>query len=253
MIEIKNVSKSFEGRQVLKNINVVFSSGNCNLIIGLSGSGKTVLMKTLVGLFKPEKGDVLYDDRVFTQMSIKQQVSVRKDMGMIFQGGALFDSMNIEENVMFPIRMFQKNSYSKMVDKVNFSLERVNLKGINKMMPSELSGGMKKRVAIARAIAAQPRYLFCDEPNSGLDPQTSILIDKLIYDITHEYNITTIINTHDMNSVVEIGEKIVYLHNGELWWQGDNKNVLESDNKELNDFIFCTALTKKIKEKNENK
>ena len=253
MIEVKKVSKSFEGREVLKNINVVFSPGNCNLIIGLSGSGKTVLMKTLVGLFKPEKGDVLYDNRVFTQMSIKQQVSVRKDMGMIFQGGALFDSMNIEENVMFPIRMFQKDSYTKMVDKVNFSLERVNLKGINKMMPSELSGGMKKRVAIARAIAAQPRYLFCDEPNSGLDPQTSILIDKLIYDITHEYNITTIINTHDMNSVVEIGEKIVYLHNGELWWQGDNKNVLESDNKELNDFIFCTALTKKIKEKNENK
>ena len=253
MIEVKNVSKSFEDLQVLKNMNIVFSPGNCNLIIGLSGSGKTVLMKTLVGLFKPNIGDVLYDNRVFTQMSIKDQVDVRKDMGMIFQGGALFDSMNIEENVMFPIRMFQRASYAKMVDKVNFSLERVNLKGINKMMPSELSGGMKKRVAIARAIAAKPKYLFCDEPNSGLDPQTSILIDKLIYDITHEYNITTIINTHDMNSVVEIGERIVYLHNGELWWQGDNKNVLESDNKELNDFIFCTALTKKIKEKNENK
>lgn len=253
MIEVKNVSKSFDDKQVLKNINVVFSPGKCNLIIGLSGSGKTVLMKTLVGLFKPEDGDVLYDNRVFTQMSIKEQVDVRKDMGMIFQGGALFDSMSIEENVMFPIRMFQRASYAKMVDRVNFSLERVNLKGINKMMPSELSGGMKKRVAIARAIAAQPKYLFCDEPNSGLDPQTSILIDKLIYDITHEYNITTIINTHDMNSVVEIGERIVYLHNGELWWQGDNKNVLESDNKELNDFIFCTALTKKIKEKNENK
>ncbi|MFA6199507.1 MAG: ATP-binding cassette domain-containing protein [Bacteroidales bacterium] len=253
MIEIKNVSKSFDDIQVLKDINTVFPPGECSLIIGQSGSGKTVLMKTIVGLHKPNVGDVLFDNRVFTQMSTKQQIDVRKDMGMVFQGGALFDSMSIEENIMFPIRMFQRESYAKMLNKVNFSLERVNLKGINKMKPSELSGGMKKRVAIARAIAAQPKYLFCDEPNSGLDPQTSIVIDKLIYDITHEYNITTIINTHDMNSVVEIGDNIVYLHNGELWWKGNNKNVLESDNIELNDFVFCTALTKKIKEKNENK
>ncbi len=182
-------------------------------------------------------------------MTIHEQIDVRKEMGMVFQAGALFDSMNVEENVMFPIRMFQKTSRAKMLEQVNLSLERVNLKGVNKMMPSELSGGMKKRVAIARAIAVKPKYLFCDEPNSGLDPQTSILIDKLILDITQEYNITTIINTHDMNSVVEIGQRIYYLHKGELWWQGDNKNVLTSDNKELNDFIFCTSLTKKIKEK----
>jgi phospholipid/cholesterol/gamma-HCH transport system ATP-binding protein len=253
MIEIKNISKSFEGRQVLKNINIQFAKGKCNLIIGQSGSGKTVLMKTLVGLHSPDEGEVMFGNRVFNKMTTTQQIDVRKEMGMVFQAGALFDSMTIEENVMFPIRMFQRTSYGKMLEQVNVCLERVNLKGINKMMPSELSGGMKKRVAIARAIAAKPKYLFCDEPNSGLDPQTSILIDELISDITHEYNITTIINTHDMNSVVEIGERIYYLHHGELWWQGDNKNVLNSDNKELNDFIFCTALTKKIKEKNDNK
>ncbi|MCK9163119.1 MAG: ATP-binding cassette domain-containing protein [Bacteroidales bacterium] len=253
MVELVNVSKSFDGRQILKNVNIKFAQGKCNLIIGLSGSGKTVLMKTLVGLHKPDYGDVLYDGKAFNKMSASGQIDVRKYIGMVFQAGALFDSMTIEENVMYPIRMFQKTSYPKMLERVNFSLERVNLKGVNKMMPSELSGGMKKRVAIARAIAAKPKYLFCDEPNSGLDPQTSILIDELIYDITHEYNITTIINTHDMNSVVEIGEQIYYLHKGELWWQGDNENVLNSDNKELNDFVFCTALTKKIKQQSEKK
>ncbi|MDD4703217.1 MAG: ATP-binding cassette domain-containing protein [Bacteroidales bacterium] len=253
MIEVINISKSFEDKEVLRNINIQFAKGKCNLIIGQSGSGKTVLMKTLVGLFKPDEGEIRYGGRIFNKMTIQEQIDVRKDMGMVFQAGALFDSMNIEENVMFPIRMFQRTSHAKMLQQVNLCLERVNLKGINKMMPSELSGGMKKRVAIARAIAAKPKYLFCDEPNSGLDPQTSILIDELISDITHEYNITTIINTHDMNSVVEIGEKIYYIHKGELWWEGDNKHVLDTDNKELNDFIFCTALTKKIKEKNENK
>ncbi|MDD2488255.1 MAG: ATP-binding cassette domain-containing protein [Bacteroidales bacterium] len=253
MVELVNVSKSFDGKQILKNINIKFAQGKCNLIIGLSGSGKTVLMKTLVGLHLPEQGDVLYGGNAFNKMSVEEQINVRKYIGMVFQGGALFDSMTIEENVMYPIRMFQKSSYHEMLDKVNFSLERVNLKGVNKMMPSEISGGMKKRVAIARAIAAKPKYLFCDEPNSGLDPQTSILIDELIYDITHEFNITTIVNTHDMNSVVEIGEQIYYIHKGELWWQGDNKNVLSSTNKELNDFIFCTALTKKIKQQSENK
>lgn len=249
MVEIRNIYKSFDGKQILKNINIQFAKGKCNLIIGQSGSGKTVLMKTLVGLFKPDEGEVIFGNRVLNKMTIHEQIDVRKEMGMVFQAGALFDSMNVEENVMFPIRMFQKTSRAKMLEQVNLSLERVNLKGVNKMMPSELSGGMKKRVAIARAIAVKPKYLFCDEPNSGLDPQTSILIDKLILDITQEYNITTIINTHDMNSVVEIGQRIYYLHKGELWWQGDNKNVLTSDNKELNDFIFCTSLTKKIKEK----
>ena len=253
MVELVNVSKSFDGRQILKNINIKFVQGQCNLIIGLSGSGKTVLMKTLVGLHQPDEGDILFDDKVFNKMSASEQIDVRKYIGMVFQAGALFDSMTIEENVMYPLRMFQRASYEKMLERVNFCLERVNLKGVNKMMPSELSGGMKKRVSIARAIAAKPKYLFFDEPNSGLDPQTSILIDELIYDITHEYDITTIINTHDMNSVVEIGENICYLHKGELWWQGNNKNVFESDNKELNDFVFCTALTKKIKEKSENK
>ncbi|MDR0972055.1 MAG: ATP-binding cassette domain-containing protein [Bacteroidales bacterium] len=249
MISLINVSKTLEGKQILKNINIDFNQGECNLIIGQSGSGKTVLMKTIVGLIKPDIGDVLFDGNAFNKMTAVKQIDVRKYMGMVFQGGALFDSMNVEENVMFPIRMFQRSSRAKMLNRVNFSLERVNLKGINKMMPSDLSGGMKKRVAIARAIAINPKYLFCDEPNSGLDPQTSILIDNLIYDITHEYNITTIINTHDMNSVVEIGENINYIHNGEIWWKGNNKNVLESDNKELNDFVFCSALTKKIKEK----
>jgi phospholipid/cholesterol/gamma-HCH transport system ATP-binding protein len=253
MIELVNISKSFEGKQILKDINIKFAKGKCNLIIGQSGSGKTVLMKTLVGLHSPDTGEVLFGGRIFNKMTIEQQIDVRKEMGMVFQAGALFDSMNIEENVMFPIRMFQKSSRGKMLDKVNLCLDRVNLKGVNKMMPSELSGGMRKRVAIARAIAADPKYLFCDEPNSGLDPQTSILIDDLISDITHELNITTIINTHDMNSVVEIGENIIYLHQGQLWWQGDKKNVLNTDNKELNDFIFCTALTKKIKENNDKK
>jgi phospholipid/cholesterol/gamma-HCH transport system ATP-binding protein len=253
MIELVNISKSFEGKQILKDINIKFAKGKCNLIIGQSGSGKTVLMKTLVGLHSPDTGEVLFGGRIFNKMTIEQQIDVRKEMGMVFQAGALFDSMNIEENVMFPIRMFQKSSRGKMLDKVNLCLDRVNLKGVNKMMPSELSGGMRKRVAIARAIAADPKYLFCDEPNSGLDPQTSILIDDLISDITHELNITTIINTHDMNSVVEIGENIIYLHQGQLWWQGDKKNVLITDNKELNDFIFCTALTKKIKENNDKK
>lgn len=253
MVELVNVSKSFDGKSVLKDINIKFHKGKCNLIIGLSGSGKTVLMKTLVGLHQPDKGNVLYGGRAFNQMTPSQQIDIRKYIGMVFQAGALFDSMNIEENVMYPIRMFQKDSYLKMLKRVNFSLERVNLKGVNKMMPSELSGGMRKRVAIARAIAAKPKYLFCDEPNSGLDPQTSILIDELISDITHEYDITTIINTHDMNSVVEIGEQIYYLHKGELWWEGSNENVLESDNKELNEFVFCTALTKKIRKNRENK
>jgi phospholipid/cholesterol/gamma-HCH transport system ATP-binding protein len=252
MIKVEHLSKYFNGRKVLDDINTEFLPGKCNLIIGKSGSGKTVFMRTLVGLFQPEEGFVSFDDRVLAKMSKSQKIDVRKDMGVIFQEGALFDSMTVEENILFPIRMFKNQKKKVMVERVNYCLERVNLSEVNNMYPSELSGGMRKRVAIARAIAARPKYLFCDEPNSGLDPQTSILIDNLIMDLTREFNMTTIINTHDMNSVMEIGENILYIHEGKLWWQGNKENVLFSDNKELNDFIFCSALTKRIKEK-ENK
>ena len=247
MIEVKNVSKYFDQRKVLHNINTTFQPGKCNLIIGQSGSGKTVLMKCLVNLYTPEEGKIFFNQRDFLAIPKHQKVDVRKDIGMLFQGGALFDSMTVEENIMFPIRMFQPTGIKEMKDRVDFCLNRVNLSGINAMYPAQLSGGMQKRVAIARAIAANPKYLFCDEPNSGLDPQTAILIDRLIAEITHEYNITTIINTHDMNSVIEIGESIIFIHKGEIWWKGSNKDVLTSDNTELNDFIFCTALTQKLR------
>lgn len=249
MIRVENISKYFGQHKVLDNIDTVFEEGKCNLIIGKSGSGKTVLMKCLVGLIYPDEGYIHFDNRILRQLSKKEKVNLRKDIGMLFQGGALFDSMNVEENVMFPIRMFQKSDYKTMRARVDFCLERVNLSGINKLFPSELSGGMQKRVAIARAIAAQPRYLFCDEPNSGLDPQTSIVIDKLIQEITKEYKMTTVINTHDMNSVMEIGENINFIYEGKLWWKGDLNVILETDNKELNDFIFCSALTKKLKKR----
>ncbi len=248
MIRVENLSKYFGEKKVLDNINTEFETGKCNLIIGKSGSGKTVLMKCLVSLYTPDEGFIHFDDRILRHLNKKEKVNLRKDIGMLFQGGALFDSMNIEENVMFPIRMFQRSDYKSMKKRVDFCLERVNLKGINKQYPSEISGGMQKRVAIARAIATQPKYLFCDEPNSGLDPQTSIVIDQLIKEITHEYNITTVVNTHDMNSVMEIGENINYIHQGKLWWKGNLNNVLNTDNKELNDFIFCTALTKRLKQ-----
>lgn len=247
MIEVRGLYKSFSGNEVLKDINLEFLPGVCNLIIGGSGSGKTVLMKSIVGLHKPEKGEVIYDGRVFNTMTPSQQIDIRKEIGMIFQAGALFDSMNVEENVLFPLIMFRNQSRREMKKRVDFCLDRVNLSGSNKLMPSELSGGMKKRVAIARAIAIEPRYLFCDEPNSGLDPQTAILIDNLIMDITKEFNITTIINTHDMNSVFEIGERIAYIYQGELWWEGSKDNVLNTDNKELNNFVFSSALTKRAK------
>lgn len=249
MIKVSHVSKYFDNRQVLKDITTEFLPGKCNLIIGKSGSGKTVLLRTIAGLYQPEEGFVSYDDRILSNMSREQKIDVRKDIGFIFQEGALFDSMTVEENVMFPIRMFYPKKRRVMIERVNYCLQRVNLKGVNKLFPAQLSGGMRKRVAIARAIAAEPKYLFCDEPNSGLDPQTSIVIDNLIMDITKEYNMTTIVNTHDMNSVVEIGENIIYIHEGYLHWQGDKNNILSSDNKELNDFVFCSALTKKIKEK----
>lgn len=248
MIRVENLSKYFGEKKVLNQISTTFETGKCNLIIGKSGSGKTVLMKCLVSLYTPDEGYIHFDDRILRHLNKKEKVNLRKDIGMLFQGSALFDSMNIEENVMFPIRMFQLSDYKTMKKRVDFCLERVNLRGINKQFPSEISGGMQKRVAIARAIATQPKYLFCDEPNSGLDPQTSIVIDQLIKEITHEYNITTVVNTHDMNSVMEIGENINYIHQGQLWWKGSNENVLNSDNKELNDFIFCSALTKRLKQ-----
>jgi len=247
MIEAANISKSFGEKEILKNISVQFEKGITNLIIGRSGSGKTVLMKCLVGLFNVDKGNIFFDDRDFSNMSIKEKRDIRQELGMLFQGGALFDSMTVEQNVMFPLSMFTKKSIEEKLERVNFCLKRVNLENSNKLFPSELSGGMIKRVAIARAISLQPKYLFCDEPNSGLDPMTSGVIDNLISEITHEYQITTVINTHDMNSVLEIGEKIVFINNGELWWGGTNQNVLKTNNKELNDFIFATELTRRLK------
>jgi phospholipid/cholesterol/gamma-HCH transport system ATP-binding protein len=250
MIEVVNISKSFEGKKVLDNVSVKFERGKTNLIIGQSGSGKTVLMKCIIGLLPIDSGTILYDDRCFSEMSLNEQKLIRQEIGMMFQGGALFDSMNVEENVMFPINMFTSNSYEEKRDRVNFCLHRVNLENVNKLYPSELSGGMKKRVAIARAIAMNPRYLFCDEPNSGLDPKTSIVIDNLISEITDEYQITTLINTHDMNSVMEIGDKISFIHKGQLWWEGSSADILSADNEEIEDFIYATELMRLLRKKN---
>jgi len=247
MIEANNVSKSFGEHLVLDNVSCRFEEGMCNLIIGQSGSGKTVLMKCLVGLFEIDKGNVEYDGRVFSKMSFDEMKVIRQEIGMMFQGGALFDSMNVEENIMFPLSMFTDQSLEEKLERANFCLSRVRLENVNKLFPAELSGGMKKRVAIARAIAMNPRYLFCDEPNSGLDPLTANVIDNLISEITQEYNITTVINTHDMNSVIEIGDKIAYVHKGKLWWEGNKDTILKSDNPELNEFVFATELTRKLK------
>lgn len=248
MIEAINITKSFiGGRTVLKNISSKFEKGKTNLIIGQSGSGKTVFMKCLVGLLEVDEGQVLYDNRDFSKMNEKDRRHIRKEIGMLFQGAALFDSMTVEENVMFPLNMFTEKSMEEKLERVNFCLKRVNIINANKLFPSEISGGMKKRVAIARAISMNPRYLFCDEPNSGIDPKTSILIDNLISEITKEYEITTVINTHDMNSVVEIGEKIAFIYKGQLWWEGTNEEILHTDNQEINDFVYATELLRKLK------
>lgn len=247
MIEARNIYKSFNDKQVLKDISVRFEKGKTNLIIGQSGSGKTVLMKCLVGLHEVDQGDILFDERNFSEMSFKKRKSIRKEIGMLFQGGALFDSQTVEENVMFPLTMYTDQSMEEKKERVNFCLNWVNLENANKLYPAELSGGMVKRVAIARAISMNPDYLFCDEPNSGLDPHTSGVIDDLIQRLTYEFQITTVVNTHDMNSVIKIGDSISYLYNGELWWTGDKDQILHTDNKELNDFVFDTELTKRLK------
>ncbi len=247
MIKVENVIKSFEGRDILKNISTEFGTGQTNLIIGRSGSGKTVLLKSLVGLHEVDKGAIYYDDICFSTLDFRARKAIRKDVGMIFQGGALLDASTVAENVKLPLDLFTDQSEEEKMERVNLCLKRVNLENAHKLYPSELSGGMIKRAAIARAIVLNPRYLFCDEPNSGLDPQTSIVIDNLISDITKEYNITTIINTHDMNSVMEIGEKVVFIYEGQKWWEGTKDDILHADNRELNDFVFASAMAKRAK------
>ncbi len=247
MIRAEHIVKSFDGRVVLDDVSVAFETGKTNLIIGRSGSGKTVLLKTLVGLHEPDAGDVWYDDVNFTELGFRDRKAVRKDIGMIFQGGALLDSSTVEENVRLPLDLFTRQSAAEKRERVDFCLQRVRLENANRLYPAELSGGMIKRVAIARAIVMNPRYLFCDEPNSGLDPQTSIVIDNLIHEITEEYGITTIVNTHDMNSVMEIGQKIVYIHEGRKWWEGTKEDILHADNPELNAFVFASAMAKRAK------
>ncbi|WP_298339494.1 ATP-binding cassette domain-containing protein [uncultured Algibacter sp.] len=247
MIEVNNLHKSFGDVEVLKGISTSFEKGKTNLIIGQSGSGKTVFLKCLLGLFEYEEGAIAYDGKIFSQLSEDEKRNIRAQIGMVFQGSALFDSMTIAENVMFPLQMFTKQSKSEMEDRVDFVLKRVNLPDAHSKMPSEASGGMQKRVAIARAIVNNPKYLFCDEPNSGLDPKTAIVIDNLIQEITDEYQITTVINSHDMNSVMEIGEKIVFLRHGLKAWEGSNKTIFKTDNEVVTDFVYSSNLFKKVR------
>jgi phospholipid/cholesterol/gamma-HCH transport system ATP-binding protein len=248
MIEVKNIKKGFGDRTVINDVSAVFQTGKCNLIIGTSGSGKTVLMKCLVGLFEPDSGDINYDGMDFSAMNEEHRKGLRQSIGMLFQGSALFDSMTVEQNILFPLDMFTKGTPGEKMKRVDAVLDRVNLQGANKKFPAEISGGMKKRVGIARAIVLNPKYLFCDEPNSGLDPQTSLLIDKLIKEITTEYNITTVVNTHDMNSVMEIGDHIMYMYQGNKEWEGNNKEIIFSKNKLLNDFIFASEFLRDAKD-----
>jgi phospholipid/cholesterol/gamma-HCH transport system ATP-binding protein len=247
MIRVENLHKEFDGKEVLKGISIEYKAGECSLIIGASGSGKTVLLKNLVGLHTPTSGEIWYDDKAFTTLKEKQRKELRKEMGMLFQGSALFDFATVEENIMFPMDFFTDWSKEEKLDRANFCLKRVHLENANKKYPNELSGGMQKRVGIARAIALNPKYLFCDEPNSGLDPTTSIVIDRLIQEITQEYNITTVINTHDMNSVMEIGDKIGFIYQGQKLWEGSYKEILTSDCKELNDFVFASNMAKQLR------
>ncbi len=251
MIELKNINKSFNGRHITQNFSCSFEQGKTNLIIGESGSGKTVLLKCIVGLTEVDSGEVLFNGRDFLKMGSREKQNLRKEIGMLFQGGALFDSKTVEENIIFPLAMFTTMTEKEQKDRAEFCLSRVNLKDAGNLYPSELSGGMKKRVAIARAIAPNPHYLFCDEPNSGLDPKTSILIDKLIKEITEEFQMTTIVITHDMNSVMEIGEKVIFICNNQKWWEGTNKTILNTDNKELQDFIYVSKFLLELKNKAE--
>ena len=249
MISVENINKHFGENHVLKNVSFVFEPGKTNLIIGESGSGKTTLLKVMIGLHEANSGVVNYNERNFTEMNFKARKELRKEIGMLFQGGALFDYMSVQENIIFPLNMFAEKSEAENLERVNFCLNRVNLENTNHLLPSELSGGMKKRVAIARAIALNPKYLLCDEPNSGLDPKTAILIDNLIQEITEEYNITTIVNSHDMNSVMEIGDKIAFIHQGKIWWTGNKDDLMTSENQELNDFVFASKLFKRLRQK----
>ncbi|MBC5619822.1 ABC transporter ATP-binding protein [Butyricimonas hominis] len=249
MIQAEGVCKSFDKKEVLSDINAVFEPGKVNMIIGKSGSGKTVLLKSLIGLHTIDAGRILYDNRDITVMNSNQLKEIRKELGVVFQGGALFDSLTVLENVKFPLNLFSAMSEKEKIERAIFCLKRVNLENVENLYPAEISGGMKKRVAIARAIVLQPKYLFCDEPNSGLDPLTSIVIDNLLSEITHEYNMTTVINTHDMNSVFEIGEKVLFIHEGHKEWEGTNENIMYSDNKALNEFLFSSKLNKMVREK----
>ena len=250
MIEVKNITKKFDGRTVIEDINFVFEKGKTNLIIGESGCGKTTLLKVMVGLHKPDSGAVLYEGKDFIQMNAEEQQTIRKELGMLFQAGALFDSLTLEENVQFPLDMFTTMSEEEKKERVNFILKRVKLEGKNKLYPAELSGGMKKRAGLARAISSFPKYLFCDEPNSGLDPKTAIVIDELIYELTKEFNMTTIVITHDMNSVIEIGEKILFIHKGKAEWTGTKESVLNSGNEALDNFVFSSEFMRTMYKKN---
>lgn len=247
MIEVRNIDKSFGDNHVLHDISATFDKGQVNLIIGQSGQGKSVLTKCIVGLHQPDNGDVIYGGKDFTKMDRRQKVDVRKEIGMLFQGSALFDSMTVEENIMFPLTMFTNMTRKEKLDRVNFCLDRVNLEGRNGLFPAECSGGMQKRIAIARAISMNPKYLFCDEPNSGLDPKTAIVIDNLIKEITYEYDITTVVITHDMNSVIEIGDSILFIHNGQNWWEGDRKSIITTENQEILDFVYASDFMKEIR------